>query len=115
MAASNKYKCTQTHSKFIWYVLLTYIKYISYNTLLVILFIYLILFKKKEKKGVKPGHLQQIKKIKFKFSIHPHGRFQQIQMYPNTLKIHMVCVTYIQQIYVIQHSFSYFIYLSYFV
>jgi len=23
MAASNKYKCTQTHSKFIWYVLLT--------------------------------------------------------------------------------------------
>ena len=62
MAASNKYKCTQTHSKFIWYVLLTYIKYISYNTLLVILFIYLILFKKEEKKGVKPGHLQQIKK-----------------------------------------------------
>ena len=51
MAASNKYKCTQTHSKFIWYVLLTYIKYISYNTLLVILFIYLILFKKKEKKS----------------------------------------------------------------
>ena len=61
MAASNKYKCTQTHSKFIWYVLLTYNKYISYNTLLVILFIYLILFKKK-KKRVKPGHLQQIKK-----------------------------------------------------
>ena len=28
-----------------------------------------------------------------------HGSFQQIQMYPNTLKIHMVCVTYIQQIY----------------
>jgi hypothetical protein len=51
MAASNKYKCTQTHSKFIWYVLLTYNKYISYNTLLVILFIYLILFKKKEKKS----------------------------------------------------------------
>jgi hypothetical protein len=38
MAASNKYKCTQTHSKFIWYVLLTYNKYISSNTLLVILF-----------------------------------------------------------------------------
>ena len=34
-----------------WYVLLTYNKYISYNTLLVILFIYLILFKKKEKKS----------------------------------------------------------------
>jgi hypothetical protein len=45
-----KYKCTQTHSKFIWYVLLTYNKYISSNILLVILFIYLILFKKKEKK-----------------------------------------------------------------
>ena len=28
MAASSKYKCTQTHSKFIWYVLLTYSKYI---------------------------------------------------------------------------------------
>ena len=27
----------------------------------------------------------------------------------------MVCVTYIQQIYFFQHSFSYFIYLSYFV
>jgi hypothetical protein len=27
----------------------------------------------------------------------------------------MVCVTYIQQIYFCQHSFSYFIYLSYFV
>ena len=51
MAASNKYKCTQTHSKFIWYVLLTYNKYISSNTLLVILFIYLILFKKKRKKS----------------------------------------------------------------
>ena len=61
MAASNKYKCTQTHSKCIWYVLLTYNKYISSNTLLVILFIYLILIKKKEKR-VKPGHLQQIKK-----------------------------------------------------
>ena len=36
-------------------------------------------------------------------------------MYPNTLKIHMVCVTYIQQIYFFQHSFSYSIYLSYFV
>jgi hypothetical protein len=34
-------------------------------------------------------------------------------MYPNTLKIHMVCVTYIQHIYFFQHSFSYFIYLSY--
>jgi hypothetical protein len=32
------------------------------------------------------------------------------QIYPNTLKIHMVCVTYIQQIYFIQHSFSYVIY-----
>ena len=31
----------------------------------------------------------------------------------NTLKIHMVCVTYIQQIYFFQHSFSYSIYLSY--
>ena len=62
MAASNKYKCTQTHSKFIWYVLLTYNKYISSNTLLVILFIYLILFKKKKKKRIKPGHLQQTKK-----------------------------------------------------
>ena len=51
MVASNKYKCTQTHSKFIWYVLLTYNKYISSNTPLVILFIYLILFKKKEKKS----------------------------------------------------------------
>ena len=61
MSASNKYKCTQTHSKFIWYGLLTYNKYISSNILLVILFIYLILFKKKEKR-VKPGHLQQIKK-----------------------------------------------------
>jgi hypothetical protein len=40
------------------------------------------------------------------------GHFQQIQMYPNTLNIHMVCVTYIQQIYFFQHSFSYFIYLS---
>ena len=27
----------------------------------------------------------------------------------------MVCFTYIQQIYFFQHSFSYFIYLSYFV
>ena len=36
-------------------------------------------------------------------------------MYPNTLKIHMVCVTYIQEIYFFQHSFSYFIYLLYFV
>ena len=36
-------------------------------------------------------------------------------MYTNTLKIHMVCVTYIQQIYFFQHSISYFIYLSYFV
>ena len=62
MAASNKYKCTQTHSKFIWYVLLTYNKYISANTLLVILFIYLILLKKKTEIRVKPGHLQQIKK-----------------------------------------------------
>ena len=46
MTASNKYKCTQTHSKFIWYmyVLLTYNKYISSNTLLFILFIYLIPF-----------------------------------------------------------------------
>ena len=51
MAASNKYKCTQTHSKYIWYVLLTYNKYILSNILLVILFIYLILFKKKEKKS----------------------------------------------------------------
>ena len=42
MAASNKYKCTQTHSKFLWYVLLTYNKYISSNTLLVILFFILI-------------------------------------------------------------------------
>ena len=25
MATSNKYKCTQTHSKFIWYVLLTFL------------------------------------------------------------------------------------------
>jgi hypothetical protein len=41
---SNKYKRTQTHSKFIWYVLLTYNKYISSNTLLVILFIHLIPF-----------------------------------------------------------------------
>ena len=48
--------------------------------------------------------------------IHQHAwPLQQIQIYPNTLKIHMVCVTYIQQIYFIQHSFSYFIYLSYFV
>jgi hypothetical protein len=31
----------------------------------------------------------------------------------NTLKIHMVCVTYIQQIYFFQHSFSYFVYFSY--
>jgi hypothetical protein len=31
----------------------------------------------------------------------------------NTHKIHMVCITYIQQIYFFQHSFSYFIYLSY--
>ena len=37
-----------------------YNKYISSNTLLVILFIYLILFKKTEIR-VKPGHLQQIK------------------------------------------------------
>jgi len=37
-------------------------------------------------------------------SIHQHGHFQQIQMYPNTLKIHMVCVTCIQQIYFFQHS-----------
>jgi hypothetical protein len=35
---------------------------IFHTTLLVILFIYLILFKKKEEKRVKPGHLQQIKK-----------------------------------------------------
>ena len=34
-----------------WYVLLTYNKYISSNTLLVILFIYLILFKKKRNKS----------------------------------------------------------------
>ena len=40
---------------------------------------------------------------------------QQIQMYPNTLKIDMVCVTYIQQIYFSQHSFSHFIYLYYIV
>ena len=51
MATSNKYKCTQTHSKFIWYVLLTYNKYVSSNTLLVILSIYLILFKKKRNKN----------------------------------------------------------------
>jgi hypothetical protein len=47
MAASNKYKCTQTHSKFIWYVLLTYMynKYISSNTLLLYsYFIYLSYF-----------------------------------------------------------------------
>ena len=31
----------------------------------------------------------------------------------NTLKMHMVCVTYIQQIYFFQHSFSYFVYFSY--
>ena len=70
MATSNKYKCTQTHSKFIWYVLLTYNKYISSNTLLVILFIYLILFKKR----VKPGHLQQIKKkiMGLSFSVKLH-------------------------------------------
>ena len=50
MAASNKYKCTQTHLKFIWYVLLTFNKYIASNTLLVILSIYIILFKKKRNK-----------------------------------------------------------------
>ena len=73
MAASNKYKCTQTHSKFIWYVLLTYNKYISANTLLVILFIYLILFKKKNEIRVKPGHLQQIKKMMgLSFSVKLH-------------------------------------------
>ena len=33
MAASIKYKCTHTHSKFIWHVLLTYNTYISSNTL----------------------------------------------------------------------------------
>ena len=61
MATSNKYKCTQTHSKFIWYVLLTYNKYISSNTLLLYsYFIYLsYLFKKKTEIRVKPGHLQQ--------------------------------------------------------
>jgi hypothetical protein len=31
----------------------------------------------------------------FGYENYKHGRFQQIQMYPNTLKIHMVCVTYI--------------------
>jgi hypothetical protein len=31
----------------------------------------------------------------------------------NTLKINMVCVTYIQQIYFFQHSFSYFVSFSY--
>ena len=34
-------------------------------------------------------------------------------MYPNTIKIQMVCVTYIQHIYFFQHSFRYFIYFSY--
>ena len=74
MSASNKYKCTQTHSKFIWYVLLTYNKYISSNILLVILFIYLILFKKKRKNRLKPGHLQQIKKkiMGLSFSVKLH-------------------------------------------
>ena len=62
MAASNKYKCTQTHSKFIWYVLLTYNKYISSNTLLVILFIILFCFKKKRNKSKTwPLTVQQIK------------------------------------------------------
>ena len=49
----------QNTLRFIWYVLLTYNKYISSNTLLVILFIYLSLLKKTEIR-VKPGHLQQI-------------------------------------------------------
>ena len=62
MAASNKYKCTQTHSKFIWYVLLTYNKYISSNTLLVILFIYLILFLKKNRNKSKTWPLTTKKK-----------------------------------------------------
>ena len=55
-------------------MLLTYNKYISSNTLLVILFIYLILFKKKEKKRVKPGQLQQIKKkiMGLSFSVKLH-------------------------------------------
>ena len=35
-------------------------------------------------------------------------------MYPNTLKIHIVCVPYIQQIYFFQYSFSDFINFSYF-
>ena len=62
MAASNKYKCTQTHSKFIWYVLLTYNKYISSNTLLVILFIYLILFLKIKRNKSKTWPLTTKKK-----------------------------------------------------
>ena len=74
MATPNKYKYTQTHSKFIWYVLLTYNKYISSSTLLVILFIYLILFKKKKKKKSKTWplttYLKKIMGLSFSVKLH---------------------------------------------
>ena len=71
---SNKYKYTQTHSKFIWYVLLTYNKYISSSTILVILFIYLLLFKKKRKKKSKTWplttYLKKIMGLSFSVKLH---------------------------------------------
>ena len=73
MAASNKYKCTQTHSNFIWYVLLTYKKYISSNTLLVILFIYLILLRKKRNESKNwPLTIKNRKNMGLSFSVKLH-------------------------------------------
>ena len=46
-------------------------------------------------------------------STHPHGRLQQTQMHPNTLKTHMARVTHTQQTHLTQHSPSYSTYLSY--
>ena len=74
MATSNKYKCTQTHSKFIWYVLLTKNKYISSNTRLVILFIYLIFCFKKNRNKSKTWPLTTNKKnimgLSFSLKLH---------------------------------------------
>ena len=70
MATSNKYKCTQAHSKFIWYVLLTCNKYISSNTLYLFYLFILFCFKKTEIR-VKPGHLQQVKMgLSFPIKLH---------------------------------------------
>jgi hypothetical protein len=67
------YKCTQTHSNFIWYVLLTYKKYISSNTLLVILFIYLILLWKKRNESKNwPLTIKNRKNMGLSFSVKLH-------------------------------------------